>query len=305
MIFNRIARACREDENSTLNNLGDHARRARELELRRQKALQFLMLNLSKNAQFEKKNALNKFIQNKDYMNDQDRLARLAAENRAKALRRLMNNFNKGIAMDQMNVVNRLKRFNQDRKNYDKRARNWVGWVWSRIKGRDANAKKDCYKAMVDYAMKQKGVTLREGLIKNRLITMFNSKQTQRASDALRNLVKWNQEQGQREQRRMNAANIICRGLARASASKQSQAYHRCYENYVRRKDAESLNRTIVESQAFLRAKMRKKLFNKFFSAQQSKKVDGLNRLRQNRRDLILEDQKKHRLIKKLVHAQN
>lgn len=107
------------------------------------------------------------------------------------------------------------------------------------------------------------------------------------------------------EQRRLNAANIICRGLARASASKESQAYHKCYENYVRRKDADSLNRTIVENKQFLIAKMTKKLFNRFFIAQNAKKADGLNKLKNNRAQMIIEDQKRHRLVKKLIHAQN
>lgn len=195
LIMNRINRAAREDSQSVLNNIGDHARRARELEERKQRAVQRWVVNLNKNAQLEKRDALKQLIANRDALLEQDKLGRLAEENRARALRRIINNINKAQMIDQLNAVNKLKRFNQDGKNQDRRARNLSAWICSRLKAKDNLSKIECYKKMVDYALRLKGVSLREGMMKNRLISMLNQKQQLRGAEALRNLVKWNQDQ--------------------------------------------------------------------------------------------------------------
>lgn len=101
---------------------------------------------------------------------------------------------------------------------------------------------------MVNFAAKTEGKEAKERAIKNRLISLLTQRYSQKIAEAYKKLKAFEEQRRLAEKKKSNCLNLILRGIARASAQKQRSAYHKLQDNYIRRSDAESLNRTIVEN---------------------------------------------------------
>lgn len=133
---------------------------------------------------------------------------------------------------------------------------------------------------------------------------MLNQSYQLKIAEAFRKLRVAKEQKSLAMQKKSHSLGLILRGIARASGQKVNQAYHKLLDNNLRRADAESLNRTIVESQQFLQMKSKKKLFDRFLLATAGKKADAIARMRKLNSIMVTKSFKVSRLIKKLVAAQ-
>ena len=185
-----------------------------------------------------------------------------------------------------------------------KAAKNFVAMFWNKIQSKKQSGKVFCYKKMVNFAAKTEGKEAKERAIKNRLISLLTQRYSQKIAEAYKKLKAFEEQRRLAEKKKSNCLNLILRGIARASAQKQRSAYHKLQDNYIRRSDAESLNRTIVENQQFIEAKSKKKLLDKFLKATAAKRAEAFARVSRHNLDIVAKDSTKAKLIKKLVVVQ-
>lgn len=284
-------------QKSKLGGALDNLRRNNEIQgnasMRDRQKIKTMILLMARAQGGKTSEALKKMRVNRKFEND-----------KLKTLQRMLNKISKALNKDGLSTIKDMRKFNSDYNDYRSKAQNYIEWFFKKKRQSDKINKLQCYKTMVNHAMKTKSKKQREMMIKRRIINMIASKQSSKVEDSLRRLQDWTNDSIRSDRKRRVALNIILRGLTRASNSKVNQAFRRCYENYVKLKDADTLNRTVVEGRQFLIAKLRKKLFKNFFNAMRQKKNDAVKRLVQHRQDCIREDEIKAKLARKLVRTQ-